>query len=70
MNKKYEMMMKVAADSPEKMTASAFERYLEECQSAGYNLKKAKEYVLSFNSLNPYTKERVEEIYTQFVANK
>jgi len=63
----FEKHLRVAIDSVETMTPSAFERFLEECDSAGLDLTKAKDYVLRFPTLNPYTRKRVPIVYSNYI---
>lgn len=67
MSKTYELFFKVASDSPETMTPSKLERFFEDIESAGKNLKSAKKYIESLPNLNSYTKQNINRIYELFV---
>jgi hypothetical protein len=61
------MMLSVAADSPATLTISSFQRYLEECYNAGYNLKKARDYIKKQQGLNPYVRIGMDRCFDQFM---
>lgn len=63
---RYEMMLRVAADSPATLTISSFQRYLEDCHSAGYNLNKARDYIKKQQGLNPYVKNEMDRFFDKF----
>jgi hypothetical protein len=66
MNKNYEMIFKMAADTWEKVTPSVVERMFEESENAGYKLGSFKNWLLK-QPITDYTKGRVEEIYNDFM---
>jgi hypothetical protein len=66
---KYEMMLRVAADSPATFSLSSFQRYLEECQSAGYNLRSAKRYIESQKDLKPHVRNQLDPFFAEFMES-
>jgi hypothetical protein len=66
MNKKYEMIFLVAADTWEQVTPSRVERLFEEAENAGYKLGSFKNWLLK-QPVKESIKGRIEEIYNDFM---